>query len=170
MKYVDTLVTCSEVPDEISLCINISNCPYHCPGCHSSYLAQDIGTELTKDTLIELIVRNPGISCVCLMGGQEQEVLKLLHEANLVNLVNIRVAWYTGQKELPGYPLLKHLDYVKVGPYIDELGPLTSKTTNQRFYKILYSFSPEFRAGQDVAVPAVTLHDITSEFWKEKDV
>ena len=28
LKYVDTLVTFSEIPDEISLCINVSNCPY----------------------------------------------------------------------------------------------------------------------------------------------
>ena len=28
LKYVDTMVTFSEVPDEISLCIEISNCSY----------------------------------------------------------------------------------------------------------------------------------------------
>ena len=28
IKYVDTLVSFSEVPNEITLCINISNCPY----------------------------------------------------------------------------------------------------------------------------------------------
>lgn len=28
LKYVDTKVTFSEVPNEISLCINISNCFY----------------------------------------------------------------------------------------------------------------------------------------------
>ena len=25
-------------------------------------------------------------------------------------------------------------DYIKVGPYVEELGPLTSKTTNQKLY------------------------------------
>ena len=38
MKYTDTQVTFSEFPDEIALCINISNCPWHCPGCHSPEL------------------------------------------------------------------------------------------------------------------------------------
>ena len=28
LKYVDTMVTFSEVPSEITLCINVSNCPY----------------------------------------------------------------------------------------------------------------------------------------------
>ena len=46
LKYVDTLVSFQEVPDEISLCINISNCPCHCDGCHSPYLADDIGEYL----------------------------------------------------------------------------------------------------------------------------
>ena len=51
LKYVDTKVTFSEVPDEISLCISISNCPNHCKGCHSPYLAEDIGKPLIyKDT------------------------------------------------------------------------------------------------------------------------
>ena len=46
LKYVDTKVVFQEIPDEITLAINISNCPCHCPGCHSSYLAEDIGNAL----------------------------------------------------------------------------------------------------------------------------
>ena len=61
MKYVDTLVSFAEFPKEISLCINISNCPCHCKGCHSSYLAEDIGEVLNKDYLFELINKNNGI-------------------------------------------------------------------------------------------------------------
>lgn len=47
VKYTDSQVTFREIPDEITLCINISGCPNHCEGCHSSYLAEDIGTKLT---------------------------------------------------------------------------------------------------------------------------
>ena len=43
LKYVDAKVVFAEVPDEVTLAINISNCPCQCKGCHSSYLAQDIG-------------------------------------------------------------------------------------------------------------------------------
>ena len=42
---------------------------------------------------------------------------------------------------------------IKLGPYIEELGPLNSKTTNQRFYKI--------EEGK--------LVDITNLFWKSND-
>ena len=55
LKYVDTLVGFREIPDEISLCINISNCPNNCEGCHSSYLKKDIGTPLTYIELKNLL-------------------------------------------------------------------------------------------------------------------
>ena len=64
LKYVDTKVTFAEVPNEISLCINISNCPCNCKGCHSSYLAEDIGEELNSFSLKELISNNKGITCI----------------------------------------------------------------------------------------------------------
>ena len=47
MKYVDTAVTFAEIPDQICLCINISGCQFRCPDCHSKYLWEDTGTELT---------------------------------------------------------------------------------------------------------------------------
>lgn len=43
MKYVDTKIVFQELPNEITLAINISGCPCACIGCHSSYLSQDIG-------------------------------------------------------------------------------------------------------------------------------
>ena len=64
MKYTDTQITFTEFPDEISLCINISNCSFHCPGCHSPELWEDIGTELTEEELSKLIEANNGITCV----------------------------------------------------------------------------------------------------------
>ena len=42
MKYVDTKIVFQELPNEITLAINISGCPCACIGCHSSYLSQDI--------------------------------------------------------------------------------------------------------------------------------
>ena len=69
LKYVDTLVGFREIPDEICLCINISNCPCHCEGCHSPYLAEDIGTELTIEELVRLETETEGITCIAFMGG-----------------------------------------------------------------------------------------------------
>ena len=54
-KYIDTLVTFREFPDEISLCINITGCPIHCPYCHSKHLWESTGEILFSSKLKELI-------------------------------------------------------------------------------------------------------------------
>ena len=70
MKYLDYAITFSEFPDEITLCLNITNCKFMCPGCHSPELWKDIGIELTQSELGRLIDENRGISCIGFMGGQ----------------------------------------------------------------------------------------------------
>jgi anaerobic ribonucleoside-triphosphate reductase activating protein len=137
LKYVDTKVTFSEVPDEISLCINISNCPCHCKNCHSSYLAQDIGTELTFNEVRKLIKKNSGISCIAIMGGDaEPDKVNTLASFITNHYNSIKVAWYSGRQELNNNIDLCNFDYIKLGPYKEEFGPLNSRTTNQRFYKV----------------------------------
>ena len=151
LKYVDTKVTFSEVPDEISLCINISTCPCQCKGCHSSYLAQDIGTELTFSEVRKLIKKNSGISCIALMGGDaEPDKINTLASFIINHYDSIKVAWYSGRQELSKDIELSNFDFIKLGSYKEEFGPLNSKTTNQRFYKV--------SDGE--------LVDITSKFWK----
>lgn len=137
IKYVNTMVTFSEVPDEISLCIEISNCPCYCKNCHSSYLAEDIGEELTLDKIYKLIDNNEGITCICFMGGDSSPKEIDMFARCIKNLYNIKVAWYSGRQELSKDIDLKKFDYIKLGPYTEELGPLTKKTTNQRFYKVI---------------------------------
>ena len=137
MKYVETMVVFREVPDEVTLAINISNCPVKCPGCHSSYLAQDIGEVLDKESLAVLVNSNPGISCVSFMGGDAEpaKVGELALEVKRLNPA-LKTCWYSGRDLEHAKVNLEVLDFVKVGPYIDEFGPLDSPTTNQRFYRI----------------------------------
>ena len=152
LKYVDTLVTFSEVPDEISLCINISNCPCHCKNCHSSYLAQDIGTELTFNEVRKLIKKNSGISCIAFMGGDSEPERVNALASFITNHYQLKVAWYSGRQELSKEIDLQNFDFIKLGSYKEEFGPLNSKTTNQRLYKV--------SDGE--------LIDITSKFWKHE--
>lgn len=137
LKYVDTLVSFSEVPNEITLCINISNCPCHCKGCHSSYLAEDIGNVLNLQALTTLIDKHKGITCVCIMGGDANpsEIDDIAQDIKEY-YPKLKVAWYSGKQELSKDINLEFFDFIKLGPYIEELGPLNSKTTNQRFYKV----------------------------------
>ena len=158
LKYVDTKVTFAEVPNEISLCINISNCPCACKGCHSSYLAEDIGNELNNNSIKELINNNKGITCICFMGGDSSPKEIDMFARCIKDLYDIKVAWYSGRQELSKDINLSNFNYVKLGPYIEELGPLNSKTTNQRFYKV--HIEPNGNNHWE------SLEDITYKFWK----
>lgn len=137
LKYADTLVTFSEVPDEIALCINITGCKMGCKNCHSSYLAKDIGEELNIDSLHKLISDNKGITCVAFMGG-DSNPKEIDHLASIIKeYYGLKTAWYSGALALSKDIHLWNFSYIKVGPYKEEAGPLNSKTTNQRFYKVV---------------------------------
>ncbi len=153
LKYVDTKVVFAEIPDEITLAINISGCPCNCKGCHSSYLAEDIGEPLDLQRLTNLIDSNKGITCVGLMGGDANpsEVDDIAQDIKEY-YPELKVGWYSGRQELSKDIELSNFDYIKLGPYIEEFGPLNSKTTNQRFYKV---------NGKELV-------DITSRFWKHE--
>lgn len=160
LKYTDTAVTFSEVPDEITLCINISNCPCHCPGCHSSYLAENIGNPLDENTIEKFIKNNKGITCISFMGGDSNPFLiDCLAEYIKTWNPQIKVAWYSGRQELSKNINLVWFDFIKLGPYIEELGPLNSKTTNQRMYKVVQNHYEDGTSGYE-------LEDITHKFWK----
>ena len=160
MKYCETAITFSEVPDEVTLCINISNCPCHCKGCHSAYLAEDIGEELTFEVLDSLIKKNEGITCVAFMGG-DAEPATVNDLASYVKeyYPNIKTAWYSGRQELSKDIKIKNFNAIKLGPYIEELGPLNSKTTNQKFYEVRQVSDVEGKLYYG-------LNDITYKFWK----
>lgn len=173
LKYIDTKVCFQEIPDEITLCINLSRCPCQCRGCHSSYLAEDIGKILTVSRIDKLLKQNEGITAICFMGGDNDPAL-VNHYANHIKNIrkeyviskkeitygftDIKVGWFSGKQEIAKEIDLNNFDYIKVGPYIEELGPLNSPTTNQRFYKIVTSSTGKRN-----------LVDITHKFWKNND-
>lgn len=136
LKYTESEVVFKEVPDEITLAINISNCPCKCPGCHSKHLWEDIGYELNKESLDNLIKKNPGISCVSFMGGDNDpnEINNLLEFIKSEHM-ELKTSWYSGRTKLSDYINPMNLDYLKLGPYIENLGGLDNPNTNQRFFK-----------------------------------
>lgn len=140
MKFTNYDIVFREIPDETTLAINISGCPCHCPGCHSSYLADDIGEELTYESLMNMVNGNVGITCISFMGGDANPSY-LNHLAGLLrdSESSLRIAWYSGRQELSDKVDLKNFDYIKLGPYIEELGGLDKKTTNQVLYKVVGS-------------------------------
>ena len=151
MKYLTAGVVFSEIPDEITLEIGITNCPYRCEGCHSPFLQADIGVELDSNELKMLLDVNKGISCVLFSGGDSNyyavEQLCILARNYYPN---VKTAWYSGRTEIPEDLHLEYFDYIKIGPYIKDLGGLKSRTTNQHLFKV--------EEGE--------LIDITEKFWK----
>lgn len=137
LKYTDTEVVFKEVPDEITLAINISGCPIHCPGCHSKELWEDIGDPLTPEALFKLLDKNHGVSCVALMGGDREpaEISRLAGEVKARSPF-MKVAWYSGKEEVSRDICLDYFDYMKLGPYIESLGGLDKPGTNQVFYRV----------------------------------
>lgn len=139
LKYHSTFIGFREVPDEISLCINISGCKNNCKGCHSAFLQEDIGTSLSRKSLSKLIQDNEGVTCVAFMGGDHitNRIIDLAHFIKC-EFKNLKVAWYSGRNKLPeSICICKFLfDYIKIGRYEESLGPLDSPTTNQKMFKV----------------------------------
>lgn len=136
LKYLYCKEIFAEVPGEITLGISISGCLIHCKGCHSRDLWEDKGTPLTIEELQRLLATHKGITCLCILGG-ESDVDSLI-ELFMYAHKRIKTAWYCGLDMIPKDKLgiINFLDFLKIGHYDQELGGLTSPTTNQRFYKI----------------------------------
>ncbi len=139
LKFASYDIVFQEVPDEVSLAINISACPNHCPGCHSPHLQEDIGTPLDETVLADLLDTYQGaITCVCFMGGDidSKAVEELAYFVKQQTGNHIKTAWYSGKPNLPQNCNLSYFDFIKLGPYIEKYGGLDSPSTNQKFYKI----------------------------------
>jgi anaerobic ribonucleoside-triphosphate reductase activating protein len=153
LKYYNYDIVFQEIPNEVTLAINLSNCPNHCKGCHSPWLAKDIGEPLTKTVIIHLLNQyGNSITCVCLMGGDaEPKEVEQLGRVIRDEKSQLKVGWYSGKEKVPECVNSKVFQYIKLGGYIESLGGLRSKTTNQRLYKIKENGEKE---------------DLTYTFWK----
>ena len=151
------MVTFSEFPDEIALCINITNCHFHCPGCHSPELWKDVGTKLTIAELDKLIKSNRGITCVGFMGGFPKYI-NVLAKRIRRKYDGLKIGWYWGGNSVPEEIELELFDYIKIGPYIKEKGGLDNPNTNQIMFKVTKEHT-------GIGIFPL-LDDITYKFWK----
>ena len=112
LKYVNYGVVFQEIPGETTLSINISNCPFRCPGCHSDYLREDIGEELDMWSLYNLLDKYDGdITCVCFMGGdRDPEMINTLALMAKDRYPNIKVGWYSGKDKISDYININNFD------------------------------------------------------------
>lgn len=155
IKHVGYDIVFQEIPDETTLAINLSLCPNHCRGCHSMYLWEDRGEELTAEALDDMVSDYVGeVTCVCFMGGDNdpKEVERLAMHLREKYAGKFLTAWYSGKPDFPKGFNPAAFDFVKIGPYVPEKGPLDKPTTNQRLYRML---------------PGGGKQDITARFLKK---
>ena len=137
LKYLGYSVVFQEVPDEVSLAINISGCPHRCEGCHSQYLWEYKGEYLLDDIKKLLSLYEGMITCVCFMGG-DQNPHDLINCFKRVKDKGLKICLYSGAEDLEtliNKNIAQHCDYVKTGRYNHSLGGLDNPNTNQRFYQ-----------------------------------
>ena len=128
--------------------MDISSCRGNCEGCHSPFLREDIGEELTAAVIDALVADNFGVNCFLFLGeGQDPDALLSL--ARHARSLGLEVALYSGREEVEP-PFWQVFDYIKLGPYRPSCGPLNKRTTNQRLYRV--------HDGRH--------EDITARFWR----
>ena len=66
-----------------------------------------------------------------------------------------KVGWYSGEEDIDFFKYGWSFDYIKIGPYKKDLGPLNKRTTNQRLYKIGRLYNQQL----------IIKEDITNKFW-----
>lgn len=139
LKFYNYDIVFQEIPDEVTLAVNITHCPIHCPQCHSKFLWEDVGEPLNEESASIMIEEyKDAITCISFMGGDNEPAEVNRMAAGMKQTYpDLKVAWYSGRQELSPEVDARHFDYIKLGPYVEKRGGLKSPSTNQRLYKIL---------------------------------
>ena len=143
MKYLNSAIVFEEIPTRVTLSLSITGCK-----------------ELTNEELDALIHKNNGVNCVLFL-GEGTNPSRLLQLAERVrNHWKMDVALYSGRDEVEE-EIWNAFDFLKIGSYKPEFGPLNNPNTNQR----LYHFSKLNNGSVDGRKGWI---DLTPYFWRNK--
>lgn len=143
LPVVDTTITLTEIPDNISFAIMIGNCCRKCKGCHSSYLQYKLPGNLWTDVdqLVKLAqkAKEQGATAILLMGGTTNGIKPDVLQYAIEQLSKVLpVGVYSGADYHSIYNIIlrddPNLTWLKTGDFIEELGGLDSPDTNQQFF------------------------------------
>lgn len=138
LRYVEVALSPYEVPGEQSICIYISGCRNNCKGCHYPELQSPENGDLLVNyftAIIELYLKRA--TCVCFLGegdGSCSARNELRLHAEQAQQLGLKTCLYSG-RDVPLEEWMHCFDYVKLGSYKEDLGPLDSQTTNQKLFK-----------------------------------
>lgn len=145
LKYNGYSITFQEFPGEISLCLNISNCPCKCDGCSEPWLQSDTGIELTYKEIDKLIKEHPDITTVGFLGGDSDHLL-MCEFADYIHSKHFKkVGFYSG-RDFIDLSVVPHVDMYKIGRWImpstnseewkdHNWGPINWPVSNQLYFE-----------------------------------
>ena len=144
VPVVSTGITLNEVPDKIAYFIELGSCTQRCKGCHSKELWEEVKSPMSLEDVLRWAEKaiESGATAIVLMGGtcnkmSIPDLLKVLDGLSEI----APTCLYSGldDEETNTY-IAEHsgITWLKTGSYKEELGGLSSPTTNQRFYRKEY--------------------------------
>lgn len=157
LHYVEFGLSHMEVPMETALCIYISGCQNRCVNCHYPELQNANEGEILSDYFEQILdLYHEYTTCVCFMGEGDCSAdsrMELLQYIRDVHSRGYKACLYSGRDTVIE-DWMKPFDYVKLGSYKEEFGPLTNRTTNQKMWERLLDGS---------------YTDITKLFWQDRE-
>ncbi len=137
LLYASVGISELEIPTKQSLVIYISNCQHKCKNCHTPYLHDSFGDSLKDNFQTIFNIYYNYFDVVCFMGeGKEsiKEKDEMIKYCKFIHDNKKQVALYCG-RDCYIESWMKCFDYVKIGSYQEEKGPIVKKTSNQKLFK-----------------------------------
>ncbi len=152
LLYASAGISELEIPNKKSLVIYISECKNNCKNCHTPYLHEKYGYPLRENFNELFNTFYNYFDIVCFMGegnNKSDEKIEFKYYCNIVHQENKKIALYCG-RDCDIEDWMKSFDYIKIGSYQENKGPLTNRNTNQKLYKKINN----------------RYEDITNKFWE----
>lgn len=128
----------------IGVALFTQGCHFHCKNCfNKSTWDFDGGKEFTRETCNKFmkLVNRPFIKRVSILGGEPLAKENVDDVCNILKQIKNKTIWvYTGYtfETVKNYDIMKYIDYLVDGQYVDELRDLTLEfrgSSNQNIWK-----------------------------------
>ena len=128
----------------IGVALFTQGCHFHCKNCfNKSTWDFDGGKEFTRETCNKFmkLVNRPFIKRVSILGGEPLAKENVDDVCNILKQIKNKTIWvYTGHtfETVKNYDIMKYIDYLVDGQYVDELRDLTLEfrgSSNQNIWK-----------------------------------
>jgi anaerobic ribonucleoside-triphosphate reductase activating protein len=135
VKYYNCDIVLADVPGEISLAFSIAGCQLACKGCFWQSLQDAPRFELSDELFSAKLESYAGlVSCVLFYGG-EWEADELISKLKIARSLGLKTCLYSG-RQIVANEICEQLDFIKTGGYREDLGGLSTPTTNQKFINL----------------------------------